>query len=96
MRVFLTPRADRKLQAIWEYLKKEFGEKSAIAFKSKAQKFIATLERFPEIGIMEEPSKEIRSFPITNKTRIFYRVKDQKIFVLTFFDVRQNPKKKIK
>jgi hypothetical protein len=48
------------------------------------------------MGSIEFPEKQIRGFQLTKQTRILYRIKNQNIIVLAFFDVRQNPKKKFK
>ena len=94
MTIFFTPTAQKKLESIWLYLKAEFGEKSAIKFKEKTFQFLTTLSAFPEIGVLEVPEKNIRSYLLTSKTRIFYRIKAERILILTFFDVRQNPGRK--
>jgi hypothetical protein len=38
--------------------------------------------------------ENIRGFQLTRQTRILYRIRENKIIVLSFFDVRQDPKKK--
>ena len=96
MTIYFTPTAQKKLESIWNYLKAEFGEKSAFTFKEKTLQFLKVLAEFPEMGVMEVPEKNIRSYLITSKTRIFYRVKGNRILILTFFDVRQNPGKRPK
>jgi plasmid stabilization system protein ParE len=35
MTIYFTPTAQKKLESIWNYLKAEFGEKSAFIFKKK-------------------------------------------------------------
>jgi hypothetical protein len=72
------------------------GYGTAQNFKSKVFKVLLILERFPEIGTLEVPEKQIRSFAVTSKTQGFYRIRKENVVVLTFFDVRQNPKKKFK
>jgi plasmid stabilization system protein ParE len=94
MTIYLTPTAQKKLESIWNYLKAEFGEKSAHTFREKTTKFLNTVSEFPEVGISEVPEKNIRSYLITSKTRVFYRIKGSRILILTFFDVRQHPLKK--
>lgn len=37
---------------------------------------------------------DIRGFQLSHQTRILYRIKDNKIIILSFFDVRQDPNKK--
>ena len=44
------------------------------------------------MGSIEQ--EDIRGFQLSRQTRILYRIKRDKIIVLSFFDVRQNPKKK--
>ena len=66
----------------------------AEAFEQKMVDFLDLLEDFPEIGVVEVIEKQIRGFQLTKQTRIFYRIKGERIIILTFFDVRQDPKKK--
>ena len=40
--------------------------------------------------------KKIRGFQISRQTRLFYRVRGNRITILTFFDNRQDPKKRIR
>lgn len=35
-----------------------------------------------------------RGFQLTRQTRLLYTVRDEKIIILAFFDVRQDPTKK--
>ena len=37
---------------------------------------------------------DIRGFQLSTHVRILYRIRQEKIIIMTFFDVRQNPKKK--
>ena len=66
------------------------------AFEQKTIDFLDLLEQFPEAGTLEVPEKQIRSFLIVKQIRVFYRVKQNQIILLSFFDVRQNPSKKPK
>ena len=92
MKVLLTRRAERNFNSIKEYITKEWGQKTAEAFVNKADETFQLLESFPNMGPVE--SKDIRGFQLSRQTRILYRVKEQKIIVLSLFDVRQDPKKK--
>lgn len=38
---------------------------------------------------------DIRGFQLTRQTRILYRIKDNKVIILSFFDARQDPEKKL-
>jgi plasmid stabilization system protein ParE len=96
MKILLTSRAEKKLYGIWAYIKEKFGEKAADSFKVKSFRTLQNISYFPEVGILEVPDKQIRSFPVSTKTRVFYRIKADKLIVLTFFDSRINPGKKPK
>jgi plasmid stabilization system protein ParE len=94
MRISLTKRAEKSYRSIKDYITTEWGERVADAFEQKMYDFLDLLEAFPEIGVVEVPEKKIRSFQVTKKTRVFYRIKGERIIILVFFDVRQDPKKK--
>lgn len=94
MEIFLTKRAEKDQQLIKDLLTIKWGIKSASDFEQKNLRFLELISNFPEIGIMEVGEKQIRSFLITRQTRVYYRIKENKIVLLTFFDTRKNPKKR--
>jgi plasmid stabilization system protein ParE len=94
MEIFLTKRAEKDQQLIKDLLTIKWGIKSASDFEQKILRFLELISNFPEIGIMEVGEKQIRSFLITRQTRVYYRIKENKIVLLTFFDTRKNPKKR--
>lgn len=94
MKISLSQRAVKNYRLIKDYITNEWGERVAEAFEQKTADFLDLLEDFPEIGTVEAIDKKIRGFQLTKQTKIFYRIKDERIIILTFFDVRQNPKKK--
>jgi plasmid stabilization system protein ParE len=94
MKIFFTKRAEKNFRSIKEYIVNEWGERVADAFEAKTVDFLDLLEDFPELGVIEVAEKQIRGFQLTKQTRVFYRIKGERIIVLTFFDVRQNPKKR--
>ena len=95
LEIYWSKRADRKFDQIHEFLLNEWGENVARAFTRKVYDFLDILSEFPEIGTIENKEKEIRGFTIVKQVNLFYRIKGKKIILLTFFDNRQNPKKKI-
>jgi plasmid stabilization system protein ParE len=96
MKILLTKRAEKNYRSIIEYLTTEWSDNVAQAFEQKTISLLDLLEEFPEIGIIEVEAKQIRSFLYTKQTRVFYRLKGNQIIILSFFDVRQNPKKRPK
>ena len=96
MRIFWTKKSQSRFTEIDSYISNEFGEKSSMKFRNKVFNFLELLERFPELGTLEVAEKNIRGFQISKHTRIFYRINKDHISLLTFFDSRQDPKKKQK
>jgi len=92
--IIWSKRASLKFDQIISYLIAEWGEKSAKEFIIKVYDFLETLSEFPEIGSLENKEKNIRGFTIVKQVTLFYRIKNDKIFLILFFDNRQNPKKK--
>lgn len=94
MNAFLTKRAERNYKSIRQFISEEWGENVASAFQQKTKDFFDLVELFPELGSIEYTPKKIRGFQLTKHTRVFYRIKNQQIIILSFFDVRQDPEKK--
>ena len=93
MQVFVTPRAERNFDSIVDYIKQKWGEKTAREFIQKVDEIFILLKNFPVMGQVE--NNDIRGFQLSRQTRIVYRIRDNKIIILSFFDVRQDPKKKL-
>ncbi|MBS1544268.1 MAG: type II toxin-antitoxin system RelE/ParE family toxin [Bacteroidetes bacterium] len=94
MKVFISRRALRNYNSIKEYITEQFGAKTSEAFTRKTDETFQLLEDFPEMGSIE--NNDIRGFQLSRQTRILYRIKREKIIILSLFDVRQNPKKRPK
>jgi plasmid stabilization system protein ParE len=89
LEVFWTKRADAKFDRILDYLTVEWGERVTGAFVKKVYDFLDILIEFPEIGSLENPSKNIRGFVIVKQITIFYKITGNEIFILNFFDNRR-------
>ena len=87
-------KADQKFDKILEYLILNWGENVTKNFVKKVYDFLDILAEYPEIGSVENEKKGIRGFTIVKQVNIFYRIKDQNIILLDFFDNRQDPRKK--
>jgi plasmid stabilization system protein ParE len=96
MKISFTKRAQNNFNSIKNYLTDEWGETTLEAVEQKTIDFLELLKEFPELGSIEFPDKEIRGFQLTKQIRVLYRTKKNNIILLAFFDVRQNPKKKLK
>lgn len=94
MKIIWTRNAKRRLADILDYIEKEFGIISREHLRTKTKDFTILLKEFPEIGTLEVPGKQIRGFQLTRQTRVFYRLKDDRIIILTLFDSRQDPNRR--
>jgi plasmid stabilization system protein ParE len=75
-------------------LQSEWGEKVTRNFVVRAYEIIELLAVNPEMGSVEHFEKQIRGFVITKHNTLFYRVEENKLILLNFFDNRQDPRKK--
>lgn len=92
--IYWSKRADNKFDKIISYIDEEWGAVVARAFVKKVYDFLDILVEFPEIGSVEHAEREIRGFVIVKQLTLFYKIKEDKIILLNFFDNRQNPKRK--
>ena len=89
-----TKKSKSRFLEIKSYLEAEFGKSIADQFQTRVLDFLVLLERFPQLGSLEVPDKEIYGFQLSKQTRLFYRIKGERIILLTFFDSRNDPKKR--
>ena len=94
LEIIWSKRADKKFDRIIDYLHEDFGEFVTKSFVGKVYDFLDILSEFPELGSIENREKRIRGFTIVKNINIFYRIEGKTIYLLDFFDNRQNPKKK--
>ena len=92
--IYWSKRADSKFDRIIEFIHNEWGETVTKAFVKKVYDFLDILEEFPEIGTLENKERNIRGFVIVRQLTLFYKIQDNKIILLNFFDNRMNPKRK--
>lgn len=94
LNIVWSKRASLKFDQIIIYLLNEWGENAAKEFIGKVFDFLDILAEFPEIGSLENKEKNIRGYTIIKQVNLFYRIKENNIILIIFFDNRQNPKKK--
>jgi plasmid stabilization system protein ParE len=94
MRIVWTKKARKRFGEILDYIDLKFGDTARQSFITKTKDFTRLLYEFPEIGTVEIPDKKLRGFQLTKQTRVFYRLKNDQIILLTFFDSRQSPRRR--
>ena len=96
LKIKWTKRATISFYRIIDYLIEEWGEFSAKKFISSVNRFLELLKSYPEIGELQLKEKGIRGYVITRQNTVLYRIKDDTVILLNFFDNRKHPKKKYK
>ncbi|WP_181303954.1 type II toxin-antitoxin system RelE/ParE family toxin [Rufibacter sp. XAAS-G3-1] len=92
--VIWNKRASRQLAELQSYLHEEFGENAARTFTIRIFNFLELLVKYPKIGSLENPEKDIRGFLLHRHTTILYKHEQDIIYILSLFDNRQNQEKK--
>ena len=83
--------ANNDLYNITSYLEEVLSEESLVIFIDNVFKCLDQIATFPEIGILENKHKNMRSFLISKNCRLFYRVTSVEVILLAFIDTRSNP-----
>lgn len=92
MQVFVTSTAEKNFDSIVDYLRREWSAQTAKQFIQKTDNILSILKNYPLLGQIEK--ENIRGLQLSRQTRLPYRIVNNKIIILAFFDVRQNPEKK--
>lgn len=88
--VFWSDEAKATFDAIFWFIFNQFGEKSSKKFLKQANKVILIIKFQPEIFEVFS-SNRFRKGRITNHTSIIYEIQNNQIYLLFFWDNRQDP-----
>ncbi|MEO5570697.1 MAG: type II toxin-antitoxin system RelE/ParE family toxin [Bacteroidia bacterium] len=91
--VILSSIAKKKLELLFDYLEKEFSEKTKLGFISKLEKTVGRITQYPESFPKSSKEKSVYRCVINRYTVMFYRFNKERIEILTFFDNRMDPAK---
>ena len=95
MDVIWTARARITFYMILDYLDENWTKKEIIQFNERTQIIIDAIIKNPHIFPGSTKNKEIRKALIDKNNSLYYKIDvlHQKIYLLTFFDSRQDPQK---
>jgi plasmid stabilization system protein ParE len=88
--IFWTDEAKETFDAIFFFILDKFSEQSAKKFLKQTNKILQIIKVQPEIfeaSILDQ----CRKGRITDQTSVFYKIQDDQIRLLFFFDNRQDP-----
>ncbi len=89
--VFYTPRSTETLRSTYDFINEKFGVIIADKFIVKAESVIALIAENPFMYNAATIDSSVRKALVTKQTSLFYRVKDDSIDLLFFWDNRQEP-----
>jgi len=92
-RVVISPIAEKKLEALLEYLLVEWSLKVKTNFIKRLDDYLQIIKQEPESFPESEKVSGLRRCVITKQTSIYYEFNDKEIRILSFFDTRQDPDK---
>ena len=92
IKIIWTNKAEKTFDDIIEYLQNQWSEKSAIKFVRKANEIINSISLNP-YTFQKSNKENIRLAVIMKHTSLYYEIIESKIYLLIFWDNRQNPQK---
>ena len=95
MRVEWTDYADMRRDQVADYIRGYFGAKYKNRFIKEVRKITKMLRRSPNIGSIDplfaDRSVAYRSIIINGLSKMAYRINDDTIYIVGFWDTRQEP-----
>lgn len=83
----------KKVVALNSWLEVEWGIKVARVFQEKLEHTVSIIVEQPGIGSRSKKNETVRKLLVTKHNRLYYRITDTTIILLTLIDTRQHPKK---
>ena len=87
-------RARTRFDQIISYLKSDWNENVTRNFVVRTYQLVELLADYPDLGTLEDESRNIRGIILTKHNILFYRYTEDEITILNIFDTRRSPSKK--
>ena len=91
MEVFWTTKADIIFEVITDSIEAQFGKKAALKFVLKVNSIVGMIEKFPFLFKSSSKFYNVRKATINKQCSLFYEINNATIYLLYFWDNRQNP-----
>ena len=85
-----SPRSKQDYLNLLEYLQNEWGEKTIKKFDDRLQSILAHISERPEMYPASGKKEQVRRCVINKQTNLYYRIKEDKIELITLFDNRRH------
>ena len=95
MEVIWSAKAKITFYAVIEYLNANWTKKEMIQFNQRTHLTIIAIRKNPQLFPSSAKNIEVRRAIVDKNNSFYYKIDDnnQKIYLLTFFDSRQDPEK---
>jgi plasmid stabilization system protein ParE len=93
LKIQWTKRAEKSFDKIVEYIEEEWSEASAKKIVRKTDKLLGQIAENPEMCPAIEGKEKVRKGLVTKQTSVFYKIMDNFIRLITFWDNRRDPDK---
>ena len=91
--VVLTQSAQTKLNKLLYYLEVNWSDKVKEKFIKRLDKAVDIIQERPEIFPRSNIKQGLHKCVVSKQTNLYYTFDNSKIYILTIFDNRQDPKK---
>ena len=95
MKLKWTDHAIAKRKEVADYIRRNFGAKRKIRFLQEVHETTKMLRKSPNIGqidpLYEDRAETYRSVIINGLNKMVYRIDDDVIYIVGFWDTRQEP-----
>jgi len=93
LKIVWTPQAEKGLDAVIDYLEKEWTVKEILQLKQVLQEFLERISKYPKICPATEKYNNVRKGLVDKNNYIIYRIKPKKtiIEIINFRGTRQEP-----
>lgn len=93
MKIIWTKNAELTLNEIVDYIENDFGNLIAENYYLKVLETVDNIENIPDLYPIFKKQDNIRKAVINKKTILYYRVVENDILLLAFYDVRMGTHK---
>ena len=90
MRISLSERASEQLASLLDYLELEWSPQVSDNFVLKLERSLNAIQTFPEGFPASEKFTGLHKCVITSQTSAYYRIENDTIEIIAFFDNRMN------
>jgi plasmid stabilization system protein ParE len=92
-KIVLSKRASGKLDKLLEYLETEWSIRIKNNFIKKLERSLQIIKEKPESSPKSDRVIGLYKCVVTKQTTVYYKFDSKKLYVVTIFDTRQDPKR---